>query len=260
MTEKNPNRSISGKRSSIDWEAVERDYRTTSLSLPQLAERHSVDKQTIFRRAKKFGWERDLTDPVRAATRAAIVTHAAIEALDKLRENPEETLTLAVRPDQKRLFGPSVCELAEQEIAESDRQAGEAMADTVRLAAATNISVILGHRRDLMDLRSIAHSMMAELAQASASPEQLAAFAEIAAIAKTGHIEDPDERARRSEKALEGFLKMVELPQRAGTLQKLADVVTRVITHERTAFGIDDDNNKGGGDMEAALRAALAED
>lgn len=249
-----------GRRYDVDWEAVERDFRTTNLTYQQLGDRYGVDKASVYRRAKANDWTRDLTEHVQSATRAAIVTHAAQEAAKKIEEDPDSALAAALFPkEQTKLFGKSVRELADEALEQSDEQAAADMANTVRLAAATNISVILGHRRDLSDLRLIAQSMMTELAQASASPEQLAAFAEMASIAKYSHIEDEEERTRRTERALEAFLKMTELPSRAGTLQKLADVVGKVITHERTAFGLDEQEKEGSG-MEDALRAALADD
>ena len=249
-----------GQRTDVDWEAVERDFRATTLTYQQLADKYGVDKSSVFRRAKSCKWDRDLTQHVKSATRVAIVAQAAKEAAKAIEQDPDSILAEALMPapEQKRLFGPTVRELAAEAIEQADGQAAEDMAQTVRLAAATNISVILGHRRDLSSLRTIAQSMMVELAQASANADQLAAFAEIAATAKFQHIEDDEERDRLSAKALEAFLRMTELPNRAGVLQKLADVVGKVITHERTAFGLDDEEKSGSG-MEDALKAALEE-
>lgn len=249
-----------GQRPDVDWEAVERDYRATSLSYQQIADKYGVDKSSVYRRAKSCGWERDLTHHVKSATRAAIVTQAAREAAEAIEKDPDSVLAAALMPapEQKRLFGPTVRELAADALEQSDEQAASDMAQTVRLAAATNISVILGHRRDLSNLREIAQSMMVELAQASANADQLAAFAEIASEAKYQHIADEEERSRLSAKALEGFMKMVDLPSRSGVLQKLSDVVGRVITHERTAFGLNEEEKAGSG-IEDALRAALEE-
>lgn len=55
-----------------DWEAIERAYRAGSLSIRAIAENQGVSHATILKRAKKEGWQRDLTDKVRAATKQKV--------------------------------------------------------------------------------------------------------------------------------------------------------------------------------------------
>lgn len=55
-----------------DWELIEREYRTGRFSLAQLEARHGVNRSTISRRARKYGWEKDLTDRVRERTQQKI--------------------------------------------------------------------------------------------------------------------------------------------------------------------------------------------
>ena len=73
-------------RSRYDWEAVERDYRTGRYSLSELSAMHGPAKQTIADRAKKHGWEKDLSAPVRQRTREKVVkgtlSPEALEALE----------------------------------------------------------------------------------------------------------------------------------------------------------------------------------
>lgn len=52
-----------------DWELIEREYRTGRFSLAQLEARHGVNRSNISRRAKKYGWQKDLTERVRERTR-----------------------------------------------------------------------------------------------------------------------------------------------------------------------------------------------
>ncbi len=74
------------KRPRYDWEAVERDYRTGRYSLSELSAMHGPARQTINDRAKKEGWEKDLSGPVRQRTREKVVKGAlspeALEALE----------------------------------------------------------------------------------------------------------------------------------------------------------------------------------
>ncbi|MDP4557988.1 hypothetical protein Q9247_09860 [Halomonas meridiana] len=55
-----------------DWELIEREYRTGRFSLAQLEARHGVNRSNISRRARKYGWEKDLTDRVRERTQQKI--------------------------------------------------------------------------------------------------------------------------------------------------------------------------------------------
>lgn len=64
----------------IDWEGVERAYRLGSITIDKLAEKFSVNKTTIIRRAKKENWTRDLADEVRSTTKANVQRQIAEEA------------------------------------------------------------------------------------------------------------------------------------------------------------------------------------
>lgn len=55
-----------------DWEAIERAYRAGSLSLRAIAEKFGSNEGTIRSRAKKHGWQRDLTEQVRTATKGKL--------------------------------------------------------------------------------------------------------------------------------------------------------------------------------------------
>ncbi|HIF5739642.1 TPA: hypothetical protein ACX3KE_004548 [Enterobacter kobei] len=55
-----------------DWEAIESAYRAGSLSVRSIGEKHGVNHATILKRANKEGWQRDLTEKVRAATKAKV--------------------------------------------------------------------------------------------------------------------------------------------------------------------------------------------
>jgi hypothetical protein len=61
------------ERKVVDWEAVERDYRTGRLSLRELEAMHGPSASTIMRRARSKGWTQDLSDAIRQATNAAVI-------------------------------------------------------------------------------------------------------------------------------------------------------------------------------------------
>ncbi|SDH86310.1 hypothetical protein [Propionivibrio dicarboxylicus] len=67
------------RRNDLDWDLIETEWRVAQLSIRQIAEKHGTEASTITRRAKKNGWTRDLTEAVRAATKAKVrnaVAHA----------------------------------------------------------------------------------------------------------------------------------------------------------------------------------------
>lgn len=55
-----------------DWEAIESAYRAGSLSIRAIAEKHGVNHATILKRSNKEGWQRDLTEQVKTATKAKV--------------------------------------------------------------------------------------------------------------------------------------------------------------------------------------------
>jgi hypothetical protein len=111
-----------GRRSDIDWEAIERDYRIGQLSLRQIAEKHEVTLSAIVRRAKKYEWVRDLSDQVRAQTKAALIQAALVEqSKQSAQEHVREKLAESVQSD----------------------------AVSIQVAAAANVHIITEHRRDI---------------------------------------------------------------------------------------------------------------
>jgi hypothetical protein len=80
-----------GKRTRIDWEAIERDYRTGKFTLKELEAKHSAGYADISRRAKKDGWTKDLQRIVRQATSAALIADTA-----KAIANTQQTTTNVV--------------------------------------------------------------------------------------------------------------------------------------------------------------------
>lgn len=113
-----------GKRRRLDWEAIERDYRTGKFTLRELESKHGAGYAKISARAKKDGWTKDLADVVRQATKAALIA----------------------------------------EVATARATEGQSEATNVVLAAAElNKQVILQHRAELREARQIAMDLLAEV-------------------------------------------------------------------------------------------------
>ena len=68
------------KRPPVDWEAVEREYRGGILSLREISDIHpGTNHVAIARKAKKEGWERNLSEKIKAKAEA-LVTKQSVTA------------------------------------------------------------------------------------------------------------------------------------------------------------------------------------
>ncbi len=79
-----------------DWELIEREYRTGRFSLAQLEARHGVNRSNISRRAKKYGWKKDLSGRVRERTQEKIArVSLPPEAQEALNEQDDAIIEFA---------------------------------------------------------------------------------------------------------------------------------------------------------------------
>jgi len=116
------------KRGSIDWDAVERDYRTGKFTVRELGAKYNVSHQRVSQVANERGWTQDLAEQIRQATHARLVE-----------------------------------QLVQDEVAKSGRE----LANTVLVAADLNAQVILRHRQRLAALAKdadLARQKLIELA------------------------------------------------------------------------------------------------
>jgi len=61
-------------RKSVDWEAIEREYRTGQHSIAEIGRHFDISHPAILKRAKRDGWTRNLAAKVREAVTAKLVT------------------------------------------------------------------------------------------------------------------------------------------------------------------------------------------
>lgn len=112
-----------------DYATIETDYRSGIKPLRQIAEEHGITEGAIRKRAKRDGWERDLSPRIQAKAEALV---------------RKEAVRNEVRSEAKA----------------SEKQVVEANA----IAVAT---VRLAHRKDIQRSRTIAMNLLAELEQQS---------------------------------------------------------------------------------------------
>ena len=127
-------------RRRVDWDAVERDYRTGQFTEQELADKHGATRSAVSKQKRVKGWTKDLQSEIRQATNARLVA-----------------------------------ELVANEVAKGS----EKVADTVLVAAEVNTQVILKHRSklsDLHDLVEVAKAKLEEVGGALVDVKEVATF------------------------------------------------------------------------------------
>jgi len=79
------------KRKSIDWESIGNEYRTGQLSNVAIGKIHGVSEGAIRKKAKEYGWEKDLSKQVREKVREKLVR----SQVRNKNANPEEIVEAA---------------------------------------------------------------------------------------------------------------------------------------------------------------------
>lgn len=191
-------------RREIDWASIEREYRAGVKSNVQIANDNGITEGALRKKAKQFGWVKDLSAIIRAKAAEKVRDQ---QVRDKYEVDDEQAI--------------------EQKVIEEN--------------ATLQAQVIREHRKDVTEARAIATLLMQELKIATLNPDELKLFAEIRAT--VGSAETGD--AEVNERLLALYTKIMELPQKAGVIDKLANTLNRLIMLERQAFGIDDTQNTG---------------
>lgn len=84
-------------RHKVDWEAVERDYRTGHFTLRELEAKHGVSYAQISRKSKEHAWTKDLREVIKQATDAALLRETVTEA----QKDVTETVLVAAEVNKK---------------------------------------------------------------------------------------------------------------------------------------------------------------
>lgn len=128
------------KRARVDWAAVEREFRTSQMTLRELGSKFGCDHAAIQRKAKNDGWQRDLTEAVKQATNAKLI---------------QASVTSAVTTSQQQVT------------------------NVVLVAAEMNTQVILGHRKGLSEITQVRNLLLSQVGQAAALLPDLAEVIEM---------------------------------------------------------------------------------
>jgi hypothetical protein len=88
-------------RKRVDWEAVERDYRATQMTLRELGTKHGCDHSAIKRKADKLQWSRDLGSAVRQATNAALIESTVTSVANKAQQGVTNAVLAAAEVNKQ---------------------------------------------------------------------------------------------------------------------------------------------------------------
>lgn len=177
------------KRRKVDWDAVERDYRTGKFSDIELAAKYEIARESIVRRRKSAqkddpsAWAQNLAPQVRAATNALLM---------------QETVAQKITEGHTQVTG------------------------VILAAAELNKQIISGHRRDMSATRNVAHGLLNELAAAALLAEEQELLAQILA----GEGAEPADEARARavvSKALSINSRITSVKALAETFSKIQD-------------------------------------
>lgn len=133
------------KKPRVDWDAVERDYRATQMTLRELEAKHGITNSRIAQKAKAGAWTRDLLPAIRQATDARLIQAAVSEELSK-----------------------------------QSTQATQSLSNVVLAAAEVNTQIILGHRHGLNRITAIKDVLLDQIEQAARLMPDLAEVIEMA--------------------------------------------------------------------------------
>jgi hypothetical protein len=155
--------AVSARRPATDWEAVERDYRASQMTLRELAAKHGCSHGRIAQRAKAEGWSRDLLPAIKQATDKRLI-EAAVNS----------TLT-----------------------SEANR-ATQGLTNAVLIAAEVNTQVILGHRKGLNRITRIKETLLDQIEQAALLMPDLAEVIEMVRQPDDNGIDKANDALRKA--------------------------------------------------------------
>lgn len=88
-------------RTRVDWDAVERDFRTGKFTLRELEAKHGVSYAQISRKSKEQAWEKDLREEIKIATDVSLLREAVTHA----QKNVTDVVLVAAEVNTQVILG-----------------------------------------------------------------------------------------------------------------------------------------------------------
>lgn len=172
------------------------------------------------------------------------VSHTAIQKRAK-RDDWQRDLQAKIKAKADALVAKAeVASTVAAETTATERELVEANATAI-------MRVRLTHRKDIARARDLAMKLLGELEQTA---EAIPLIERLEALVASDAGADEKAIAQRAA----ALQKVLELPTRTGTMKMLADTMTKLVTLERQAYSLDNDD-KGGSDDDGlgAFRALM---
>ena len=122
-----------GRRSDIDWERIERLYVAGQMTIRQIAEECNVTHQSITKKAKAEGWQRNLDDAIKTRTKAKIaqidIAHIVEQSAQENAQQSARTLKRAIEEASDVAAGTIVRHRADIRLCTERAKEIEAMLD-----------------------------------------------------------------------------------------------------------------------------------
>jgi DNA-binding Lrp family transcriptional regulator len=253
-------------KAAVDWQSIETLYRAGALSIREIAKTHGLSDGAVRKRAKRDGWDRNLTAKVNAKVRSELVVRSEeVRTQDAVSERT--MVEAAATTDWEAVEGMyragllSIREIARSHgishtaiqkrakvdgwlrdltakvrqqvasglVATEVATAGTATERQMVEAAATQvITLVREHRGQISRSRLLVDKLMAQLEGVADHRDLLEQIID--------EVEDGSTGA--SIKRREALMRAVALPSNAGVLKNLADTLKVVIGLEREAFNV----------------------
>lgn len=199
---------MSVQKPQTDWEAVEIHYRAGIRSLKDIGEQYGVSDAGIIKRAKRDGWVRDLAAKIKAKAEAK-VSAAAVSKL----------------------------------VSESKRANESAV---VEANADLQYRIRIEHRQDIARGRSLFQKLIEEIEAVSANGDLAEQLMEVMTDPNGEDGDEPSKaQQRRMDKMREVFDRVMSMTGRIDSSKKLVEMLDRLVTMERLAYGVDSKKDSG---------------
>ena len=93
------------ERKSVDWEAIEREYRAGQLTVVEIGRQYGLSHTAINKRAKRDGWTRNLADRVRKEVSARLVSEEVSPETERAAIEPAVARGVQVVRDHQASIG-----------------------------------------------------------------------------------------------------------------------------------------------------------
>lgn len=201
---------------SIDWEAVEVQYRAGIRSLKDIGAEFGVSDAGIIKRAKRHGWVRDLKAKIIAKAEAKVRAAAVSEKVSERKAQTEQTV--------------------------------------VEANAELQFRIRMEHRQDIGRARTLFGQMLGEL-EVFTDGDGQALIERLQAMTDPPDANESPEAATKRVAAMRKRLnELFALSGRIDSGKKLVEILEKVVKLEREAFGITAGEGQSPSELAEALK------